>query len=356
MNQEKVDMSRTPNNLYRNSSWRNKISNVAQVAGIETSILDNGQGRNTRIAWMNTGSGLRLKLVPDRALDITEAFINAYSLAWISHRGTVPPLRSATHGGEWLRAFGGGLMTTCGLDHVGGPEADGDARRGLHGEISNIPAEIISVVQPNLDDSEPKMSISGKILQSTVFGPHLELTRTISARLGESEFEVHDIVRNVGNQPAPHMLLYHLNFGWPLVDRDTRIIWDGDWESRNSDMDRKIFNPDNDFKTCPDVLELHQGTGEAAVFIDPAAKTDGTYQFGLVNPGLGLEVLVTAQKEQLPALTNWQHFGLREYVVGLEPGTNHPIGQLTAKEQDKLILAQPGETYEYNLKFSVNLK
>ena len=349
-------MSETEAYMTGDPQWRRKVSNPAQVAGIETSILDNGAGRNSRIAWINTGSGLRLKVVPERALDITEAFMNAYSLAWISHHGTVPPLRSATHGIEWLRAFGGGLMTTCGLDHVGGPEEDEYGKRGLHGEISNLPAEIISIVQPDLYHNRDTMSITGRMLQSRVFEPHLELTRTISARLGISAFEVHDTVRNLGNQPAPHMMLYHLNFGWPLVDEGTQILWDGRWESRDSEMDRQVFNESNDFRTCPGVLEKHAGGGEAAVYIDPTVGTDGLYQCGLYNPRLGLRVTVSAHKNQLPALTNWQHFGQREYVLGLEPGTHHPIGQSSAREEASLIWLQPGEEREYQLKFDINIE
>jgi len=340
--------------LDKDLSWENKISNHTQVGGIETSVLDNGSGRGTRIAWFNTGSGLRFKVVPDRALDITEAFMNAYSLAWISHQGTVPPLASSNRGVEWLRSFGGGLMTTCGLDHVGGPEEDEYGTRGLHGEISNIPAEIISLVQPDLRSGENTMSITGRILQSTVFGPHLELTRTISARLGKSEIMVHDNVRNLGNKTVPHMILYHLNFGWPLVDQGTKILWEGDWQARNSDMDRNIFNKDHDFRTCQDVLDSHQGGGEAAAFIDPHADQEGNYQFGLHNPKLGLEVGVTANKNQLPALTNWQHFGEREYVLGLEPGTNHPIGQSGARKTNLLRMLEPGQSVEYNLRIQIN--
>ena len=54
--------------------WDGKISNHAQVGGIETSVLDNGLGRGTRIAWINTGTGLRYKVVIDRAMDIADAF------------------------------------------------------------------------------------------------------------------------------------------------------------------------------------------------------------------------------------------------------------------------------------------
>jgi hypothetical protein len=43
--------------------WKDKISNPAQLGGIETSVLDNGTARGTRIAWINTGSGLRYKVI-----------------------------------------------------------------------------------------------------------------------------------------------------------------------------------------------------------------------------------------------------------------------------------------------------
>ena len=98
------------------------------------------------------------------------------------------------------------------------------------------------------------------------------------------------------------------------------------------------------------------GGGEAAVFIDPDTDQDGRYHFGLYNPKIGLEVMVSALKNQLPALTNWQHFGQREYVLGLEPGTHHPIGQSGARDQGNLIYLQPDESREYDLKFDIKLK
>src|SRR5689334_20409949 len=124
----------------RDNRWKNKISNVKQIGGIETSIIDNGAGRGTRIAWINTGAGLRFKVVIDRAMDIAEAFYNEHSLAWISHPGIVFPQPYSNKGIDWLATFGGGLLTTCGLSHIGGPESDEYGERGLHGKISNVAA------------------------------------------------------------------------------------------------------------------------------------------------------------------------------------------------------------------------
>ncbi len=67
--------------------WKGKIANHNQLGGIETSVIDNGAGRGTRIAWINTGTGLRYKVVIDRAMDIADAFYNKHSLTWISHAG-----------------------------------------------------------------------------------------------------------------------------------------------------------------------------------------------------------------------------------------------------------------------------
>src|SRR3982750_3834912 len=91
-------------------SWKNKISNIAQWGGIETSVLDNGAGRGSRIAWVNTGSGLRYKIVLDRAMDIAEAFYNQHSLAWLSDLGIIPAQRLSDKGIDWLNTFGGGLL------------------------------------------------------------------------------------------------------------------------------------------------------------------------------------------------------------------------------------------------------
>lgn len=334
-------------------NWTNKISNSAQLGGIETAVIDNGLGRGTRIAWINTGTGLRYKVVIDRAMDIADAFYNQHSLAWLSHLGITPPQPFSDQGIEWLRTFGGGLLTTCGLSHIGGPESDDFGTRGLHGQISNIPAEIESIIQPDPLAGKMEMSITGIIKQTRIFGPALELRRTISGTLGEATIRIHDEVLNRGNTAAPHMLLYHFNFGWPLVDEGTELIWQGKWQSRDGDPNNPIFSEGNDFRTCLAPLDEHSGSGEEAAFIDIDADTNGTCHCGLRNSKLGLEVSLNFHKSQLPWLTNWQHWGKGEYVTGIEPGTNPPIGQAKAREQNTLIQLAPGERRSYDLELKV---
>ena len=333
--------------------WKNKISNPAQLGGIETSVLDNGPERGTRIAWINTGAGLRYKVVIDRAMDIADAFYNEHSLAWISHVGVKSPEPSSDRGVEWLRTFGGGLLVTCGLTHVGGPEKDEYGERGLHGSISNQPAELISVIQPDPLSGNMDMSITGIIKQTKPFGPSIELKRTISGTLGKAAIRIHDEIVNRGNTDVPHMILYHCNFGWPLADEGTDIIWNGSWESPGENKVDKIFRKGNNFRKCPAPLKAHNGTGEEVAFIDIKPNDEGICTCGLNNTRLDIGVALRFRKDQLPWLTNWQHWGEGEYVTGIEPGTNPPIGQAKARQEKTLLYLAPGENRVYDLEIEV---
>ena len=333
--------------------WRDKVTNVAQIGGIETSVLDNDLGKGTRIAWVNTGAGLRYKVVIDRGLDIVDALYDRYSLAWLSYAGVTAPRPDANRGLEWLYSFAGGLLTTCGLTHIGGPESDEFGERGLHGRISNLPARVESIIQPDLSGRRLQMSLTAVVKESRVFGPNLELRRTISSVLGEPAVRIHDIVTNLGNTPAPHMILYHCNYGWPLVDEGTQIVCKGKWASRGLDMDNAVFNSRRDFRKCSRWLESHRGGGEGCAFIDVTADKKGTCTVGLHNRRLGLALVLKYNKKQLPWLSNWQHWGPGEYVTALEPGTNPPIGQGKARAQKTLIHIGPGKSRTYDLEMTV---
>ena len=340
------------NTEFKNS-WKGKISNTQQIGGIETSIIDSGPGKGTRIAWVNTGTGLRYKVVLDRAMDIADAFYNEHSLAWLSHVGITAPQPFSDKGIDWLSTFAGGLMTTCGLTHVGGPESDEFGQRGLHGRLSNIPAEIESIIQPDPVAGKLDFSITGIIRETTALVYSLELRRTISGKLGEAEIHVQDIITNRGNTTVPHMLLYHFNFGWPLADEGAEPLLTGDMNLMNEERDKLIFNSHNNFRKCPAPMKEHSGTGECVAWFDTPADEKGKCLTGIVNDKLGIGVHLTFDKQQLPVLTNWQHWGEHNYVTGIEPCTNPPIGQASARKQGKLLFIEPGQSKQYQLRLEI---
>lgn len=250
---------------------------------------------------------------------------------------------------EAARDLRAGPCGTCGRRSAGG--------RFRCTGVSACFRVLESVVQPDPLRGEYGMSICGRTLQTTALGHHLEIRRTISATLGASKIMVRDSVTNLGNRRAPHMLLYHCNFGYPLVDDGTRIIWKGRWVSRGGPGDDFIFNEANEqgFRRCLPPIPEHDGDGEAVAFIDVDADRRGTGECGLYNDNLGLGVKMKFKKGQLPWLTNWQHFGKNEYVVGLEPGTHPPVGSDRARQEGTMLYIEPGETRSYQLDMEILL-
>ena len=130
-------------------------------------------------------------------------------------------------------------------------------------------------------------------------------------------------------------------------------MWEGNCNLHKANEKDKIFREGNDFRKCPAPLDAHNGTGEEVAFIDIKADEAGQCLSGLYNETLQIAVTLRFSKKQLPWLTNWQHWGKGEYVTGLEPGTNPPIGQAKGRAQQTLTSLAPGESREYDLEFEV---
>ena len=209
---------------YSTKELRTRVGNMDQIAGIRTVQLDDGNERPTRAAIIHTGAGLELTVLLDRCLDISAASFNGKAMGWRSTTGDVAPQYYEAEWLRWLRSYFGGLVTTCGLMNVGAPDdASALLGTGLHGRIGNTPAKNIKITQ-EWQGNDYVLSVSGTMRETVVFGENLTLTRTVSTRLGEKRFWIHDVVTNDGFKPAKYMLLYHCNIGWPLVDRGSEII------------------------------------------------------------------------------------------------------------------------------------
>ena len=159
-----------------------RIGSVEQVGGIREFTFDSGKARGVRAIEINTGK-VRFTVLPDRCMDIAQAYYKEHAVAWYSKTGITNPAFYENEGKNWLRGFYGGLITTCGLRNIGGPVGE----HGLHGRIANTPAEKVSVSAEWVGD-EYIMKVSGQMRESCVFGENLVLKRTITAKLFAEEF------------------------------------------------------------------------------------------------------------------------------------------------------------------------
>ena len=175
-----------------------------------------GRERGVRGFELTTGSGFACTVLADRALDITGASFRGRSLVYLSPAGQAHPAYYEPQGPGWLRTFPAGLLTTCGLSTLGSPGVDAGEELGLHGRISTLPVEELGYWGA-WEGDDYWMHITGAVSEGVIFGNPLRLTRHITAQLGGSSVRIEDTVENLGGQPTPHMMLYHCNFGFPLL-------------------------------------------------------------------------------------------------------------------------------------------
>ena len=211
------------NTSYSREELLSRVGSMDQLGGARRLRWEEGPEDAMLAAELRTGTGLNLWITPTRGLDIAHAEYKGIPLAWRSRTGDVHSAYYEPEGMGWLRGFSGGLLTTCGLTYMGAPSTDREEELGIHGRISYTAARNV-LVDNDWDGDDYVMRVQGRLTESTVFGNTLVLTRTISARLGEPRFFLHDHVENRGREPSPFMLLYHFNIGVPLVHPDSRLL------------------------------------------------------------------------------------------------------------------------------------
>jgi len=55
-------------------------------------------------------------------------------------------------------------------------------------------------------------------------GPALRLTTGIRTDFGSDALTIEDTVTNLGNNPVEHQMLYHINYGPPLLEKGSRML------------------------------------------------------------------------------------------------------------------------------------
>ncbi|MFM1919268.1 MAG: hypothetical protein RLZZ303_902 [Candidatus Hydrogenedentota bacterium] len=330
---------------------RRRVGLVDQVAGIRLATLESGHARGSRVALVQTGSGLEFTVLVDRGLDIGAATYNGAPLAWRGSVGDVAPQYFEAEHLRWLRSFQGGLLATCGLSNVGAPQSGSElSGLGLHGRIGSIPAQDLCITQ-QWDKEHYVLRISGLLREACVFGEKFALRRTITAWLGESRISVQDDLTNEAFHEAPFQLLYHVNIGWPVVGEGARILAPSRTVAPR-DAVAKAGIGQWDQLTAP-----QHGFQEQVYFHDMKPGKDGRVTAAIVNgdfskPGC-LGVALSYSADTLPRFAEWKMMGEQEYVVGLEPANCGVQGRAVDEAHGLLHRLKPSETVHYRLDFSV---
>lgn len=336
----------------------------SQFFGVRATVLADGLERGIRCLEFRTGTGFRFSILVDRAMDISDAEYRGASIGWHSPSGFRHPglhENGDEEGLAWLRSFSG-LMVTAGLDHtlfMARESADHYNYPGrksishpLHGRVANIPAKLQGYGE-QWDGEDCTLWCEGTVIQATVFGENLHLIRRIEAKVGASAVTVHDRVINRGFSRTPHMLLYHINLGYPLFDAGSQYI---------APIRRTVWASHADSLKTQNVGYLTQpgpmkGFREQVFEHELAADQNGKVATGLVNRafagGQGLGFVIEVDRKEFPCHFQWQNYQEGMYAIGVEPSTNHAWGREFAKERAELRWLEHGDERRYTTTFRV---
>ena len=326
---------------------RERIGSMRQLAFIRRAVLEDGKGRNMRVMEISNGTGLNFTVYPDRGMDIGEASFKGIPLAWITPNGPVAPAFYEAEGFNWLRSWGGGLLTGCGLMNVGGPNRAGGENHGLHGRLSNTPAGQVNTTSRWNQDGVYELKAEGDIRVSRVFGKNLLMTRSIRTAMGDNAIEIEDTVTNEGFRKTPFMLLYHMNFGFPLLDEDSYLEAVPHKVTPQNTIAAAGFRDWN----CAEAPT--EDFAEQVFYHDIPADENGMASISMITPSSNLKLTVSYRVAELPYLVQWKMMGQGEYVMGLEPANCYPEGQENIEKRGILKMLAPGDTVSTKVRVAV---
>jgi len=295
---------------------------------------------------VNNGT-FRFVVLPTRGMGVWRAGLGDLSLGWSSpvpgpvHPGFVRLWEPSGIG--WLDGFDE-MLVRCGLESNGAPEFDekGEVVHPLHGKIANIPAH---KVQVTIDGDSGEIAICGTVDEARLFGNKLRMVSTIRTTVGRPGITVTDRITNISAEESELELLYHVNFGTPLLDPGSKAVLP---VAKVAPRDEVAVGNLAEWDTYG---PQSPGSVEAVFFFDLAADDDGSTQTLLRNAAGDRGVSLKFNKNDLPCFTLWKNRQAQPdgYVTGLEPAINFPNVKSFEKEKGRVAVLAPGESRTFEL-------
>lgn len=292
-------------------------------------VLRGGRQEGVEVIDVDNGK-LRFQVVPTRGMSVRQVVMGDLRLGWDSPvKGLVHPKFIDLHARQglgWLEGFNE-WMVRCGLEFFGAPGTDefidNAGNRAtmdltLHGKVGNIPASVVEVV---IERSAPyRMAVRGRVDEACMHGPKLELWTELSTEAGSESFRLSDKITNHSAREQEFGILYHANFGPPLMEKDARFVGPVRWVA-----------PINEH-AASDVssYDLYQGptpgVAEQVYCLWLWADRNERTKVMLRNAEGDKAVAMAFSPSELPYFTIWKNPAAAEdgYVTGLEPGTGFP--------------------------------
>lgn len=315
-----------------------RVGHPEQLCGVREARLTRGPGEGVAVAEFHNAAGLRFTVTPDRCMDLYDLSYRGVNLSFLSRNGLRSPHSYSPMEGEFFHNWGGGMMATCGLDNVGGNCVDG-ATYPIHGRVSAVPAQQFGV-HAGWEGEDYVLEAKGEMHQTRLYGAHLSLERTIRTTMNAKSLTIRDRITNLDAKDEPMMVLYHCNFGYPLLDEGAQVL-----------ISPCRMDPLTDISTDPaHMMTPIDGRDEECYL----GHTTGERCVGMLyNPKLELAGYVAFDTATLPRFLEWKMMKTHDYVLALEPCNTWAIPRDAAIRENKIAMVPAYSSVETSLEIGV---
>ena len=322
-------------------------------------VLHGGRQEGVEIIEVDNGK-LRFTVVPTRGMSIYRVYMGGLRLGWDSPvKGLVHPQYinlNSRQGLGWLEGFNE-WMVRCGLEFFGGPGEDefidntGNTAKmdlTLHGKIGNIPASKVEIVVER--DAPYRIKVRGRVDEAFLHGPKLELWAEISTVPGASTFQISDTVTNRSAVEQEFGILYHGNYGWPLMEEGARFVGPVRQVTPINDHAAKEVS-DYDRYQGPAA-----GSAEQVYCLRMWADENDRTKVMLHNAAKDKAVSIAYSVKELPFFTLWKNQAADEdgYVTGLEPGTGFSQNRSIERKFGRVPKLGPHQSRSFTIDFALH--
>ena len=322
-------------------------------------ILHGGRQEGVELIEVNNGK-LRFNVVPTRGMSIQHVVMGDLRLGWDSPvKGLIHPeyinLQSR-QGLGWLEGFNE-WMVRCGLEFFGAPGTDeftdntgnkATMDLTLHGKICNIPASQVEVI---VEREKPyRITIKGRVDETLVHGPKLELLTQVSTVPDSSEFQISDTVINRSAVEQEFGILYHGNYGPPLMEKDAKFFGPVKQVTPINEHAAKDVSDYNIYRAAT------AGFPEQVYCLRLWGDENGRTKVMFHNAARDKAVSMAYSIKELPFFTLWKNPVAQEdgYVTGLEPGTGFPRNRSIERKFGRVPKLAPHESRSFTIDFALH--
>lgn len=307
-----------------------RVGSMKQLADVRAAVMSDGKEAGAKIVEI-TAAGLSATVSPSRCLDITNLSWKGIPLNFTGKNGVVAAAY-ADPMNHPLGSVNGGLFYTCGLTNVG----DAYGTDYFHGQLRLLPSEQ-TYATATWEGDEYLLRVGGIMRQNAVCLENFSLTRQIETALGAKSITVKDKVSNDGFGESPFMMMYHVVFGFPLLDANSRLY-------TASDMDEGA---------CSCAAPTPEGKDNGGGLFRVRMNKEGESIYCLYNPDLALGLAVTFSAAKMPYLSQWKSMQSGDYAMGLMPANCHAYGRQVEINEGTLRSLAPGEAQDLFITFTV---